>query len=151
VNWKAAREAVDAVGVDGMSGEETDGNISGRQKQLAQVPVRWINSELSHLFHNIDSWKSAITDEGFVNARGNRPFTRSPTIKEPVSRKVTKGLLRNWYDDTWYKSQSDAQKRRLNPTSVRPIPTLVSSVICLCTYTFTELTLQQLHQHPPVI
>ena len=112
-----------------MSGEETDGNVSGRQKQLARVPICWINPELSRLFHNIDSWKSPIIDEGFVSGHGNRPFVRSSTIKEPVMGKVTKGLPRNWYDDTWYKSQSDPQKCLLNPTSVRPIPTLVSSVL----------------------
>jgi len=37
--WKEVREAVDAVGVDGMSGEETDGEVSTRDKQLIRVPV----------------------------------------------------------------------------------------------------------------
>lgn len=124
MNWKAAREAVDAVGADGMSGEETDGEPSGRMKQLTRVPVRWINPELALLFHNMDSWISATADEGFVKTRGNRPFTRTSTVKEPVTGKVTKGLPRNWYDDIWFKSQSDPQKHILNVTSVRPIPTL---------------------------
>ena len=29
MDWKAAREAVDAIGTDGMSGEKMDGDTSG--------------------------------------------------------------------------------------------------------------------------
>jgi hypothetical protein len=60
-----------------------------------------------------NSWPEylyAITNEGFINAHGNRPFTQLSTFKEPVTGKVTKGLPQNWYDDTWYKSQSDPLK-----------------------------------------
>jgi hypothetical protein len=123
-----AREAVDAVGVDGMSGEETDGESSGREKILVKVPVQWINSELTDLFHAMDTWKSAVNDESFLNTRGNRPFTRVPTLKEPVAGKATKGLPRNWYDDTWYRSQSDPKKFLLNAAPARPIPSLVSLI-----------------------
>lgn len=138
--WKEAREAVDAVGVDGMSGEETDGEVSTREKQLIRVPVRWINPELTRLFHAMDTWKAAVDDEGF-KARGNRPFIRPSKSKEPATGTVRKGLPRNWYDDSWYRSQSDAKKVLLGAAAQRKIPALVSLIcfppirnyLCSCT------------------
>ena len=114
-----------------MSGEETDGESSRREKQLARVPVRWINPELTRLFHVMDTWKLALADEGFASTRGNRPFARSSTAKESVTGHVTKALPRNWYDDMWYRSQSDAQRLILNTAPVRPILTLVGPALCL--------------------
>jgi hypothetical protein len=122
------REAVDAVGADGMSGEESDGEVSGREKQLVRVPVKWINSELAGLFHAIDTWKSAVDDEGFLPTRGNRPLNRVSTSKEPAVGRATKGLPRNWYDDIWYKSQSDAKKISLKTMPPQSIPCLVSLI-----------------------
>jgi hypothetical protein len=127
--WKAARDVVDAVGVDGMSGEDTDGEPPGREKRLLRVPVKWINPELTGLFHIIDTWKSAVQDESFSTPRGNRPLTRLATSKVPVEGHATKGLPRNWYDETWYKSQSDPKKILLNTLPPRPIPCIVS-LIC---------------------
>jgi hypothetical protein len=90
--WKAAREAVDAVGAGGMSGEETDREGPTREKWLVRVPVQWIHSELTDLFHVIDTWRSAANDESMVHTRGNRPLTRLPTSKEPAVGAPTKGL-----------------------------------------------------------
>ena len=109
-----------------MSGDETDDEISGREKQLVRVPVQWINTELTVLFHTMDTWKSAVNEESMVCPRGNRPLARAAKTKEPVAGNATKGLPRNWYDDTWYKSQSDPKKLTLNVISARPIPSLVS-------------------------
>ena len=131
--WKSAREAVDAAGADGMSGEETDGEFSGREKQLVRVPVQWINPELTELFHTLDTWKSAVNDESMVSSRGNRPITRLAKSKEPAAGNARKGLPRNWYDETWYKSQSDPKKLLLNVAPARPVPSLVSSIhLILC-------------------
>ena len=58
-----------------MSGKETDGEGPTREKRLVRVPVQWIHSELTDLFHVIDTWKSAVNDESMVNTRGNRPLT----------------------------------------------------------------------------
>lgn len=113
-----------------MSGEETDEDAPGREKQLVRVPVKWISSELTELLHAIDAWKSAVDDEGFVPTRGNRPLNRLSASKDPIVGHATEGLPRNWYDDIWYKSQSDAQKILLKTMPPRPIPCLVS-LICL--------------------
>jgi hypothetical protein len=124
------REAVAAVGADGMSGEESDGEGSVREKRLIRVPVQWINSELTDLFHIIDTWKSAVNNEGMVNPRGNRPLARLPTSKEPAVGTPTKGLPRNWYNTLWLRAQSKPQQALLNPGLSRKIPLLVCS-ICL--------------------
>jgi hypothetical protein len=127
-HWKAAREIVDAVGAGGMSGEETDGEGPAREKRLVRVPVQWIHSELTDLFHVIDTWRSAVNNEGMVNPHGNRPLTRLLKSKEPVLGAPTKGLPQNWYDETWFRGQSDPQKVLLNVGPSRPIPLLVSSI-----------------------
>jgi hypothetical protein len=123
-----------------MSGEDTDGEAPGREKRLLRVPVKWINPELTGLFHVIDTWKSAVQDESFSTPRGNRPLTRLATSKVPVEGHVTKGLPRNWYDETWYKSQSDAKKILLNTLPSRPIPYLVS-LICFVFQISSSLTI----------
>jgi hypothetical protein len=78
-----------------------------------------------HLFHTVDTWKTAVDDEDF-RMRGNRPFTRLSKSKEPASVTATKRLPRNWYNDVWFKSQSDPKKTVLGATAPRPIPSLVS-------------------------
>jgi hypothetical protein len=108
-----------------MSGEETDNEGPAREKRLVRVPVQWINPDLMHLFHTVDTWKTAVDDEDF-RMRGNRPFTRLSKSKEPASVTATKRLPRNWYNDVWFKSQSDPKKTVLGATAPRPIPSLVS-------------------------
>jgi hypothetical protein len=122
---------VDAIGPDGMSGEETDDGYSGREKGLVRVPVRWVNPQLMELCHAVDTWRFSINEESFSTPRGNRPLPQLPKSKEPEVGKVTKGLPRNWYDDTWYKSQSDPKKLQLKTAPPRPIPSLVSSICFL--------------------
>jgi len=39
-----------------------------------------------------------------------------------------RGLPRNWYNETWFRAQSDPQKALLNPVSLQPIPSLVSPI-----------------------
>jgi hypothetical protein len=109
-----------------MSGEETDGEPSGREKQLVNVPVQWVSTDLSGLFHTVDTWRSAVADESFMRPRGNRPFNRLDKPKKAIAGKVTNGLPRNWYDDTWYQGRSDAEKLIINAANPRLIPTLVS-------------------------
>lgn len=129
MDWKAAREAVDAIGTDGMSGEKTDGDTSGWQKQLARVLVWWINSEVTHLFHHMDSWKSVVADEGFVSTCRNRPFIQLSTAKDPVKWNIIKGLSWNWFNDTWDRSLPDPRRPYW---TWHPFPTLVGSILWLC-------------------
>ena len=111
-----------------MSGEESDGEGSAREKRLIRVPVQWINSELTDMFHTIDTWKSTVNNESMVNPRGNRPLARLPTSKEPAVGTPTRGLPRNWYNETWFRAQSGPQKALLNPGPPRLVPLLVSAI-----------------------
>jgi len=113
-SWKAAREAIDALGPDGMSGEETESEVSGQEKQRVGVPVQWVNHKLMEMCHAVDTWESTINDQSFSSPRGNRPLTRLPRSKKSDPGKPTKGLPQNWYDDTWFKSQPDSKKLLLN-------------------------------------
>ena len=111
-----------------MSGDETEEESSTREKHLARVPVQWIHPDLTDLFHAMDTWKTAVDNEGFMAPRGNRPILRLPISKTPVVGVATKKLPRNWYNDTWFKSLSDPKKSLLNAGPSRPIPSLVSPI-----------------------
>ena len=115
-----------------MSGEETDEETTGWEKQLVRVPILWIHSKLTDLFHTMDTWKSAVNDESFMTPRGNRPLPQLLKSKAPVEGTATKRLPRSWYNETWYRSLSDPKKALLNPTSNRPIPSLVSLIYFMC-------------------
>ena len=78
-----------------------------------RVPVQWINSGLTVLFHTMDTWKSTINDESMVCTCGNRPLARVDKTEEPAMENAMRGLPHNWYDDTWYKLQSDPKKLTL--------------------------------------
>ena len=47
---------LNAVGLDGMSDEETDDSedSAGKEKNLISIPVNWINPTLTDIFHIID-------------------------------------------------------------------------------------------------
>lgn len=111
-----------------MSGEETD-KVVGRNRELARVPVEWINPALSDLFTVIDSYDSALQDETFsIGKRGNRELTRVPGSKNAgMTAPPVKGLPRNWYHDTWLRARNPTELILLQVAPSRPIPNLVSS------------------------
>jgi len=53
-------------------------------------------------------------------------------FKAPHGNRCLPQLLRNWYNETWYRSLSDPKKALLNPTYNRPIPSLVSLNYFMC-------------------
>jgi hypothetical protein len=75
-----------------MSGEETDEETTGHKKQLVRVPFLWICSELTDLFHIMDTWKLAVNDESFMAPRGNRPLPQLLKSKVPVEGTAMKRL-----------------------------------------------------------
>lgn len=123
-----------------MSGEETDDKpiqdpTQDRQKELIRVPVRWINPQLTDMFHVIDSWKGLERQESMANGegdlRGNKPLKRQARSKPAVVGTHKKGLPRNWYDDTWYKSIGPGKQGKLQKKSDRAIPMPVCSNLVL--------------------
>ena len=109
-----------------MSGEETNGESTGKEKQLILVPVDWINPALTDVFHVIDDWRKVMQGETFQETRGNREFLRGTKQKHPVASKATRFLPRNWYDDNWYRQLPDGKRTRLEVMAEHEIPSLVS-------------------------
>lgn len=141
-NWSGARDAVAAVGLRGMSGDETDA-CTGRIKDTVRIRVPWLNQALAATFHTIDTYSKAIDYESFrtpasmnkyqkqISPRGNpglRCSTRDASDREglPTHKLAVYGLPRNWYDDAWYNGLSQPQRRIVNAAPVRPLPILVS-------------------------
>lgn len=63
-NWSGARDAVAAVGLRGMSSDETDACTS-RIKDTVRICVPWLNQALAAMFHTIDTYSKAIDYESF--------------------------------------------------------------------------------------
>ena len=128
LNWKAVKEALDAIGADGMSSDETEEELLTQEMHLARVPVQWIHPDLTDLFYFTPWTHMAVDNEGFMALCGNRPIPRLPISNTPVMRNATKKLLWNWYNDTWFKFLSDPKKSLLNPGPSPLIPSLVSPI-----------------------
>lgn len=140
---------LNAVGLDGMSGEETDDSedSAGREKILVSIPVDWINPALADIFHVIDDWKSVKDGETFRDARGNRPLARGTKRKRPVNSKPVTGLPRNWYNDMWYRQLHDGKRKLLDATEELSIPSLVSLRRFVLSH-FPHYRSSQLHRLP---
>ena len=119
---------LDAVGIEGMSDEETD-EVVGREKKLASVPVRWINPALTEVFHVLDDWREVKDGESFQQACGNRELPRGTKCKSPMTLKPIRCLPQNWYDVKWYRSLNDGTGKMLEGLEDHAIPSLVSCVI----------------------
>ena len=86
-----------------MSGDETEEESSTREA-FGQSTCPVDPPGPYRLFHTMDTWKTAVDNEGFMAPHGNRPILQLPISKMPVVGIATKKLPRNWYNDTWFKS-----------------------------------------------
>lgn len=129
--WGATQKVINAVGADGMSGEETDEPQPRIAKSLSRVPAAWISSELPSLFAVVDTYREAFRDELFVNdTRGNKPLPRSGRSKEPTNKiPFVKGLPRNYYDNRWFQAKGEGGQEHVTQNKKkRDLPILVSLV-----------------------
>lgn len=122
-----------------MSGEETDDssntvNTVNRlwEKRLLVRSARWLNSDIRRLFEIIDTYETALDDRGFYSTRGPVPYVRvkGPPEQCRVIPRGTKiaGLPRNWYDDSWYRTQNEGEQILLGAIEGCALPILVSPI-----------------------
>jgi hypothetical protein len=105
-------EMVESLGTDGMSSEESDGEVGGsRTFKIKRVP--WRGQGLTNWLHRIDGLPVRNVDNSVLMQRNN---SRNRLISDLRStrRKPVRSLPINWYKRGWLEGQDRRTKARLN-------------------------------------
>ena len=119
--WKEIRKALVRLETQGMSSDETDGEMP--EKRVRRVQLAFLNREFSTLFARLDT----IPREGMAikkDQRGNRVLLRSYDNYNINHQRVVRGLPRNWYDPDWWRSLPSWEQSRMKVIESVPIPAL---------------------------
>jgi hypothetical protein len=136
-NWEQIKKIICDLGVPGMSGDETEMDVSSNispnvRKTVRRSRIPWISSEISDLLHIVDSYDLAAKIESMALPRGNTMLTRlTDSRRDDKSSRAVGHLPRNFYDDGWYQAQTAIAKHHLNVEDDIPIPKLVSTSLRL--------------------
>ena len=121
--WKEIRRALIRLDIQGMSGDETDGEAPPPEKRVRRVQLAFLNREFSTLFARLDTF----TRDGKAikkDKRGNRVLFRVYDHYKVNADRVVHGLPRNWYDPDWWRSLPSWEQSLMQAKEPTPIPTL---------------------------
>ena len=125
--WDAVHKIIDTLGVEGMSGDETDCPPAAKPKALRRLELPWINPGISHLFQSVETYESAHRMENMLEQVGNSSLKccweagRKKGKSTPIP-----GLPHNWYNDDWFKGLTAGARLMLSVRKDIAIPSLVS-------------------------
>ena len=130
-NWDAISRIIDCLGVEGMSGDETDTPTEVYPKIVRQVEILWISPHISQLFQAVNSYEPALQEGNMCSRLGNAPLPHhyEPCMKNTLSRPIP-NLPCNWYSDTWFRGLFAGQRVALLVLADGELPTLVSATLC---------------------
>ncbi|PVF91566.1 hypothetical protein CPB86DRAFT_878443 [Serendipita vermifera] len=109
-----AIEMVKDLGADGMSSEESDGEIGTTNRTFKIKRLRWRNRDITAFLHQVDELPTR-------NSENRNLFRLAPSrtriIKDidSVNRSAVRGLHKNIYDPDWLNQQDQRKKDELNP------------------------------------
>lgn len=69
--WRRIGKVLKKIGRQGMSGDETDGQIN-RIKQMRRMRHPWLNPKITDLWVAVDSYQHAVDEELLVKKRDRR-------------------------------------------------------------------------------
>ncbi|KAF9236805.1 hypothetical protein BU15DRAFT_63733 [Melanogaster broomeanus] len=97
--WDAIHKIIDRLGVEGMSGDETDSPPFSRPKVLQCLELPWINPGISCLFKSMETYESALRTENMLEQIGNSSLKRHwEAGRKEVKSTTIPGLPRNWFN-----------------------------------------------------
>lgn len=125
--WDSIHKMIGRLGVEGMSGDESDSPPVSKPKTLRRIELPWIDLSISHLFKSLETYESAVRQENMLEQIGNSSLKRhwEAGRKELRSTPVP-GLPRNWYDDLWFQGLTTGARSMLSARKDVDIPSLVS-------------------------
>jgi hypothetical protein len=99
---------IHTLGVDGMSSEDSEGEVGGQNRQFNVKSLPWRNVELTKWLHALDLMSSETLQNG--KSVPGRKWHRDRCIGGmPSVRAPPKGLPRDFYDTKWIASLNPAQ------------------------------------------
>ncbi|KAI9573727.1 hypothetical protein HD554DRAFT_2035461 [Boletus coccyginus] len=127
--WDAIRKIIDKLGVEGMSGDETDCPPASKPRVLWCLELPWINPAIFRLFLSVETYESAHRIENMLEQVGNLLLKRcwEAGRKEVKSTPIPE-LPRNWYDDDWFKGLAAGAHSVLSVRKYIAIPSLEQSL-----------------------
>ena len=124
---------IERLGVEGMSGDETDAPSSIFTKSVRHVEIPWLSPHISELFRAVDSYEPSVREENMRSHLGNTSLLRHyESCKKNARAKAISSLPRNWYDDGWVRALSAGERAFLFALADVELPSLVSAIISTC-------------------
>ncbi|PVF90950.1 hypothetical protein CPB86DRAFT_720344 [Serendipita vermifera] len=109
-----AIQVVNDLGVDGMSSEESDGEIGSTSRTFKIKRLRWRSRDITAFLHQVDELPTR-------NSENRNLFRLAPSrtrvIKDidSLNRSAVGGLHKNIYDPDWLNQQDQRKKDELHP------------------------------------
>lgn len=119
------------MGVDGMSTDDTDGPPpqAGAHRKVRRVHKNWRSAELTNLYLIVDTYHSSFNLDG-RRKTGTKPLSRALEPHRTSTRAPVVGLPANFYNPFFLLNAKDFEKRNLCITSISPLPSIVSHLLC---------------------
>ncbi|KAG2094042.1 uncharacterized protein F5147DRAFT_779138 [Suillus discolor] len=123
--WDTIKHIINWLDVDGVSGDETDMPIGVTPKVIRRVGLPWLNPDITHLLHAVESYAPATHEENMTIPIGNSSLPRILEPKRTAQNSIAiQWLPRNWYNDHWYKANSTSAHALLGARKPLILPTL---------------------------
>jgi hypothetical protein len=102
---------VQTLDIDGMSSEESDGEIGTRRTyRIKQLP--WRSKIMTNWLHRIDELPTKNRQNAIIRRMDHRKRVHSDAVSE--TRTPICGLPINLYSSTWYKSRNERFIKKLS-------------------------------------
>ncbi|KAH7903855.1 hypothetical protein BJ138DRAFT_1119983 [Hygrophoropsis aurantiaca] len=108
--WGQVQTILMYLGVDGMSGDETDSPPQA-PKKVRRTALFWRNEELSTMFDAVESYNKALRAEQMKAPIGNQALPREFASRKYDAAHPIPGLPRNWYSDQWVQGVPSATQK----------------------------------------
>lgn len=127
--WQSAKEVVETLKVDGVSGDETESEDSFGRKIRRRLRRPWLSNQISSLMEVIDSYSMEARDLVGMRKKGNVGSIRLTAATNNDERTYLVNLPVNFYDVDWFRSLDEYEKAELNAQPAKHIPTIVCHVL----------------------
>ena len=139
--WEAMGELLDALGLEGMSSDETEneapapGAVYARTRKLVRRKAkRWLNADIALLWQDVETSWDLLPEK---LKRGNPPYPRIPEARALSALDLTKAqhagavknLPINWYDSTYWILLTSQGQQSVSSMEAKPLPKVSSSHI----------------------
>lgn len=127
--WRNIEKVLTTIGIQGMSGDETDTTTRRRIKETRRLKHPWLNPRITDLWVALDSYEDAVNDELLVkiqHRKGNAGLPRSNAMRQDSSVPASRRFPKNWYADDWWKKLTEGSQLAVAARDSVGIPTIIA-------------------------